>query len=472
MANDPTPKTEDPAALAFSAVENALKDSVFAPDDTEAPKRPDKKREEKTVKTPERRRSGDKIAGQTGSVANDDRLGGTRLIYNMQARSSGTPIVIASVLSLVWFAITGGIAYLRYSPALGEPNGLQSVIGSAEFIGLMALIGLPIIGFFAFAVLVRRAQELKIAATSMTQAAMRLTDPEATAADKVATVGQAVRREVNALGDGLERALSRAGELEVMVHNEVTSLERTYSENETRLRALIQDLAEQRDAVIINSDKVRDAIGGAHTAMIGDLEQIGTVLQATITEHGAAARAQIEDATNSFHSVLDEHADGFVSRIDTRAADMAAAIESKYDRFDGLFDSRTNLLSSAIEARMDSLIQEIDGRAAVVSASIEDGTTNLAATLSQGSDAMLSGLDEREASLSKALEALSGRVVNDIGGRTMHAEDVLTSLIRQLLEFTGASTGSISTVSFEIAGRSGSYTFRQSTPKHRRSTDC
>ena len=54
---------------------------------------------------------------------------------------------------------------------------------------------------------------------------------------------------IDALGDGLERALSRAGELEVMIHNEVTALERTYSDNESRMRALIQELASQRDSV-------------------------------------------------------------------------------------------------------------------------------------------------------------------------------------------------------------------------------
>ena len=48
------------------------------------------------------------------------------------------------------------------------------------------------------------------------------------------SVGQAIRREVAAMGDGVERALARAGELETLVHNEVASLERAYSDNELR----------------------------------------------------------------------------------------------------------------------------------------------------------------------------------------------------------------------------------------------
>ena len=41
------------------------------------------------------------------------------------------------------------------------------------------------------------------------------------ATESIVSVGQAIRREVAAMGDGVdERALARAGELESLVHNE------------------------------------------------------------------------------------------------------------------------------------------------------------------------------------------------------------------------------------------------------------
>jgi len=52
---------------------------------------------------------------------------------------------------------------------------------------------------------------------------------------------------VAAMGDGVERAIARAGELETLVANEVAALERAYSDNEVRIRALLQDIAHQRD---------------------------------------------------------------------------------------------------------------------------------------------------------------------------------------------------------------------------------
>jgi len=41
---------------------------------------------------------------------------------------------------------------------------------------------------------------------------MRLAEPETVARESIVTVGQAIRREVAAMGDGVERALARAAE--------------------------------------------------------------------------------------------------------------------------------------------------------------------------------------------------------------------------------------------------------------------
>src|SRR6185503_18494743 len=139
--------------------------------------------------------------------------------------------------------------------------GSASFFGSNDFIGLVALTVIPVLGFFAIAALIRRAQDLRNAATAVTHAAIRLAEPETTASEKVASVGQAVRREVNAL-------------------------ERTYSDNESRMRALIQELASQREAVITNTERVREAITESHTGLVFDLDMISQRIAGTIVESG------------------------------------------------------------------------------------------------------------------------------------------------------------------------------------------
>ena len=67
------------------------------------------------------------------------------------------------------------------------------------------------------------------------------------AEQSVASVGQTIRRQVAAMNDAISRAIGRASELETMVHSEVAALERSYGENELRVRNLISELATERD---------------------------------------------------------------------------------------------------------------------------------------------------------------------------------------------------------------------------------
>src|SRR5690606_29338693 len=82
---------------------------------------------------------------------------------------------------------------------------------------------------------------------------------------------QAIRREIAAVGDGIERAIARASELELLVQSEVSSLERSSSDNELRMRSLIEDLAGQREAILVNSERVRTSIVRAQESLSEDL---------------------------------------------------------------------------------------------------------------------------------------------------------------------------------------------------------
>ena len=176
----------DPATLAFSAVEDALKDSVFAGLDQPTPAepaaeatapRPAPQRESNTRN--DRQRTAEKFAAQTSSVANDDRFGSSRILYGLQTKPSGSPLLIAGLVAAGWVAVIGLIALLRHGGDLGRAE----FWGSNDFVGLLALLILPVIGIFAIAALIRRAQDLRSAAAAVTQAAIRLAEPETTAAE-------------------------------------------------------------------------------------------------------------------------------------------------------------------------------------------------------------------------------------------------------------------------------------------------
>ena len=83
---------------------------------------------------------------------------------------------------------------------------------------------------------------------------IRTTFADRMAEQSIASLGQAVRRQVSFMNDAVSRALGRAGELEALVHNEVTALERSYEDNERKIRGLIQELAGERDALLNTPD--------------------------------------------------------------------------------------------------------------------------------------------------------------------------------------------------------------------------
>src|SRR5260370_6842655 len=94
-----------------------------------------------------------------------------------------------------------------------SPSGL-----TAPVLAVLGTIFLaPIIFFYVLAHMAWRSQELRLITQSMAEVAMRLAEPETIARESIVTVGQAIRREVAAMGDGVERAFARAAELETFV---------------------------------------------------------------------------------------------------------------------------------------------------------------------------------------------------------------------------------------------------------------
>ena len=73
------------------------------------------------------------------------------------------------------------------------------------------------------------------------------------------------------LVDGVERALARAGELEFMVQNEVTNLERSYTDSEIKLRGLVSEMSIERETIETHAEKLRNSISDTHSGLSDEL---------------------------------------------------------------------------------------------------------------------------------------------------------------------------------------------------------
>ncbi len=202
-------------------------------------------------------------ASRASLAANDDApsLGG--LIFALQQKPSRSPFFIALIGSGIWAILGTLFSKAIVAQLLPENAGITDVLANPSALAAAAMIVLvPIALFWFLAILVWRAQELRLMSSAMTEVAVRLAEPDKMAEQSVASLGQTVRRQVAAMNDAISRALGRAGELEALVHNEVAALERSYTENEHRIRNLISELASEREALANNSERVGEALRG------------------------------------------------------------------------------------------------------------------------------------------------------------------------------------------------------------------
>jgi len=215
-------------------------------------------------------------------AANDDRQSIGQILQTLQRRPAKTSYWVATIFALAW--VLGGVALaFLYLPDL-QAVATQGTAGIPAMIGLAGFVLAPLVFFFVLAHIVWRAQELRLIAQSMAGVAMRLSEPEEIARESIVTVGQAIRREVAAMGDGVERALARAAELEALVANEVSALERAYNDNEVRIRGLLETLAHQRDTLVGQAEQVRNAITGVHLDLSHDISSVSDHVAERVNE--------------------------------------------------------------------------------------------------------------------------------------------------------------------------------------------
>ncbi|HLH49002.1 MAG TPA: hypothetical protein VKV96_06660, partial [Roseiarcus sp.] len=373
----------------------------------------------------------------TTPPANDDRPSVGQLLLAFQSRPpSRAPLIAAIAASVLWLLFCGAFLAQR-----GDLFGGRSAL-SREFwlqpqVALAALVVVgPVLFIFAIAALVRRSQELRGAARAISQVAMRLAEPETVASEQVATLSQAIRREVASMGDGIERALARASELETLVRGEVSNLERSYSDNERRVRALIAELADQREAIVANGGKVRAAIAGAHQGVAADLdavadrlnERILTAGQGLVASLGATAEGvgvALERAGADTIEKIGGHSAHLTQTLAAVGADVAHRLAEATDRnaasliervadIDQRVKSTGEALTADLTMRGEDLVSRLDAAGARVSDAMIGHGESLVARVAQTSEAMLADFTARADDVAARLDNTGGRIAETI----------------------------------------------------------
>jgi len=368
-------------------------------------------------------------------AANDDlpSIGG--LIFALQQKPSNRPFLMAAAASGAWLAIGGLLLWAVMISDAAPPSGAG--LASPMLVVAAATICLPIALFWFLALLAWRAQELKLMSSAMTEVAVRLAEPDRAAEQSAASLGQAVRRQVSFMNEAISRALGRAGELEALVHNEVAALEKSYNENEHKIKGLIQELAGERHALVSTTDKVAEtlkAMGGEVPNLIEKLSQQQIKLAKIIEGAGqnlialenqlATASGSLETAlanrTQQLQAVLDDYtvaldatlasrAEAFDRRLIERTRALDAAFSERLALFDASLQQTTSAIDNSLGEKAQALTVAMDSHVRALSDSLSRHAANLDDSLIQGIDAVRRTSDSITRQSLKAIEGLSGQ---------------------------------------------------------------
>ncbi|MGA7326694.1 MAG: hypothetical protein WBX25_19935 [Rhodomicrobium sp.] len=385
--------------------------------------------------------------------ANDDMPSIGGLIYALQQRPSRSPFLIALVASAVWFVLGLAVSWAVFQKTVDSSGSLSDLIANPAIVIVIATIAVPIALFWFLAILVWRAQELRLMSSAMTEVAVRLAEPDRMAEQSVASLGQTVRRQVAAMNDAISRALGRAGELEALVHNEVAALERSYTENENRIRNLINELASEREALANNSERVSEALRGvgsqvtreitaasekasqslsqASSSMTEAFATRGTKITAAVTAAGRAIDEKLAERGARITEQLVKHGAQAAESLRMSSLEVTRAIQETSDRTAAAISAKGNSLvtsvigmSERVGREIPVLLEKLGTEQNRLSSIIEGATRNLSA--------LETALSEKTQSLGATLTDRTTMLQTVLSDHTRHIDTSLTERIQTL----------------------------------------
>ncbi|HEY1541755.1 MAG TPA: hypothetical protein VGG01_05055, partial [Xanthobacteraceae bacterium] len=428
MANSPK-KSKDPTEVALSAIQDAL--DMRAPEprsSLSAQRDPDHGPGEEDIfdesigpRVPDDNptRAGSSLA------ANDDRASIGQILQSLQRRPTRMPYMVAILFSAAWIICALGLSFAYEKPvaALLAQSGTTVPL----LIGLIAVFFAPVVFFFVVAYMLARSQELRLISESMAQVAVRLAEPDTLARDSIVNVGQAVRREVAAMGDGVERALARAAELEALVNNEVTALERAYNDNELRIRTLLDGLASQRETLVGQAEQVRTAITNVHLDLSHDITSVSEAVADRVNEAAQRIARALAEKGEHITVALGHAGDSMIDALGERGGDLLDRLERTSRETSHAIEAASDRLTSSLNFKTDHLNEEFVEIATNMQQMMSSRLDRVADGFAQKAASIVDLMETRSHALTQTIVDTSGQLAETIATRADEVNNTLKS---------------------------------------------
>ncbi|MEO1207148.1 MAG: hypothetical protein AAFV45_12545 [Pseudomonadota bacterium] len=393
-------------------------------------------------------------------AANDDAPSIGGLIYALEQKPSGAPFKYAAIASIAWAVLGGGFAGLSIYGALEQGATLSAILLKPDMFFIFAAVAVPIAVIWFLAVLAWRSEELRLRSSTMTEVAIRLAEPDRMAEDSVVSLGQAVRRQVSFMNDAVSRALGRAGELEALVHNEVTALERSYEHNERKIRGLIEELSGERFELMDTSERIVKTLDHVGTRVPELLEQLGGQqqklaqiiegagdnlemletslsgrtehLQTVLTDYTGALDTSLESRTEDIQTLLTDHSKVIDEKLVGEHEKLGETLEAQNARMQAVLEDYTMALATALGTRSEEMQLAFDANMKTLDSSIADRTESLQTVFEAYAQAL-------DTTIAQRADSLNTKLVE----RTQALDDAFSDRLRLFDESVHRSTSAI-----------------------------
>jgi hypothetical protein len=382
-----------------------------------------------------RRRPAGPVRGKI--AANDDAPSIGGLIYALEQKPSNRIYRHAAIASAVWAVVGLAFAFWSLSSEAALSSWGAILSKPTAFLSGAAII-VPIAVIWLLALLSWRAEELRLRSSTMTEVAIRLAEPDRMAEDSIASLGQAVRRQVSFMNEAVGRAIGRAGELEALVHNEVAALERSYEENERRIRGLINELANERHALTSTSVSFNDTLrtlGREVPVLIEKLSNQQSNLSHIIKGAG--------ENLNQLESSLASSVSSLESELGGRTTELQGVLENYTGALGQALGQRTEQLGTMLGSHGQRLQSIMDDRSKRLGDNLGTRTEDMQKMLETYTGALAQALTQRTSQMQSSFAEHMNQLDKAIANRTTNLQTVFEEYARALDGTLAARSGKL-----------------------------
>ena len=379
---------------------------------------------------------------RTRVAANDDIPTIGALIYALEQKPSSKPFRVATYASAGWALLGLFFGYAMLAPEISKAAGFWDLLARPTLLTLSATVVLPIVIFYFLATLVWRAQELKLMSSAMTEVAVRLAEPDRGAEQSVSSLGQTVRKQVHFMNEAVSQAIGRAGELEAMVHSEVSNLERSFQENETRIRKVLAELANERTQLVSTSNEVHttlramgDEVPGLIEKLNGQQGKLARIIESAgqnlIALEGSLLKASdklegtLSDRTGHLQQVLDEYTGAINQALGNRTSEMQAVFHEYTKALDTTLTQRSEELSHVLASRTHDLDAAIVDRTRALDGAFAERLQLFDESIMRSTSTIDSVIGEKATALSSAMETHARQLADTLGRQSVDIDETL-----------------------------------------------